>query len=168
MHRVIPFKQSDKSSTRIVVVSGKYAGRSGHLHKGFDETDETIYVILDASGNKPEVAKQLYKSSIQHGPDPEPKLWEQVLVKSKKVAPQYNAFLNKLLEAEFEPTPHLLAVLWVDWWNKYKQRQEQSRCKGIIRVKTNLTHPERRKSSKGLHSDLDHAINMIKTSGMDV
>ena len=141
------FTEADKGHA-IEVVGGKYKGRSGFLHKNKKETDEKIYVILSRSGTDPETCKQIYKTSIRYGALPEPRIWEEALLSCKKVQPHYQTFLNKLLEAEFEPSPQLLAVMWKDWNEQYTRRQDQARCRGFIRVKTDHTHPNARKKEK--------------------
>jgi hypothetical protein len=145
MPRHIPHEDKDKGHV-IRVVGGSYKGRKGWLHKGMEETDEMIYVILAATSSKPEVAKQIRKTSIEFGAKPEPKIWEEAFLNHKKVEPAYNAFLNKVVEGEFKPTPQLMAIIWHDLNLKYEARQGQARSSGYIRVKVpkGLKHPDKR------------------------
>ena len=124
-----------------------------------------IYVILNQSGRQKEEVKHLYKTSVAYGREEEPKIWEEAMLKSKKVQPYYESFLNKLLETEIEPTPETMAIIWKDWKEKYKVRQEQDRSRGLIRVNTQLQHPSLRKDKKGLKHFFDRfsdALSMYK------
>lgn len=146
MPRQIDYSEENKG-TAIRVVRGKYKGRVGHLHKGLPETDDYMYVILSKDDQNPEAAKQIKKTSITFAvATQQVNIWEQRLLTNKKVEPHYQTFLNKLLEAEFEPTPALLACIWIDWKKQYKDRQDQDRSTGLIRVRAgNLRHPSQRK-----------------------
>jgi len=149
MPRDIPHTSNQKGHA-IRVVAGKYAGRKGWLHKGYEETEEKIYVILAATGSKKEEAKQIYKKSIEYGTKNDPIIWEEAMLCHKKVEPAYKAFLNKILEAEFKPTPQLMALIYYDLNQKYAARQVQSRSTGYIRVKSScLQHPDKRKEGEG-------------------
>lgn len=138
------FTDTDRGQP-IRVVGGKYKGRSGCLHKGLPETEEKIYVILNPQGCHREEVRQIYKTSIRYGGQPELKIWEQAMLENKKVNPAYKMFLNKLLEVEFKPTPETLAIIWEDWNKEYEARQQQARSRGIIRIITQLKHPTKRR-----------------------
>ena len=160
MPRVIKFQESDKGQ-RISVVSGKHRGRDGFLHNGMNETNDTIYVILKQTALYPEEAKQLYKTSIEYtGRRKNHVYWEQVLLKSPKVAPHFETFLTKLLEAEFEPTAEMMAIIFHAWKEKHKARSEQERSRGYIRVHTELKHPDKRKHGN-FKEDFEQAYNSI-------
>ena len=137
------FTDSDRGQP-IRVVGGKYKGRHGYQHKGLPETDEKLYVILNRQEGGGEEVKQIYKTSVRFGGQPELKIWEQAMLESKKVNPAYTTFLNKLLEVEFKPTPETLAIIWEDWNRAYEARQHQARSRGIIRIITELKHPTKR------------------------
>lgn len=155
------FTSQDKGQP-IEVIRGNYKGRSGWLHKGYDETEDMVYVILNGKRNKKgdEEVKHIYKTSYQY-PQGEPQLWEQAMLKNPKVEPAYQTFLLKLLECEFEPTPETLAVIWKDWQNQYAARVRQNRCRGIIRIRTDLQHPGKRKPKKDFHEAFESAKGVM-------
>ena len=147
----MPRERSIRDSDRgqpIRVIRGTYKGRHGCLHKRYGETDDKVYVILNPMNSHSEEVKQLNKTSIRCGPHAEPQIWEQALLKNKKVEPHYQTFLNKLLEAEYEPNYETLAVIYFDWKEQFEDRQLQSRSLGIIRVRTDLKHPTQRKKKE--------------------
>jgi hypothetical protein len=147
MPRRYSFTDADKG-TPVCIIAGKYKGRVGYVHTGLNETDEMIYVVLAQSGRHDEEVKHVYKTSIQYGGEDEPKIWEEAMLRNKKIQPHYEKFLTKLLETEIEPTPEAMAVIWIHWKQKYARRQEQTRSKGIIRVSSSLQHPTLRTSQR--------------------
>ena len=95
---------------------------------------------MNPQGGHREEVKQICKTSVHFGGQPELKIWEQAMLENKKVNPAYNMFLNKLLEVEFKPTPETLAIIWEDWNKECKAHQQQACSRGIIRIITELKH----------------------------
>lgn len=123
----IAFTDADKGAA-VRIVHGKYAGRKGWKHKGRDETERQVHIILQSrvtnGRTEPSKVVRIAKENcerFERAITREQRILEQKPRLQKKVS----ALIKELVDLDFAPNEDMLVLIGHQWLQLWKKKQER-------------------------------------------